>query len=86
MISHSTPAALGGIVVGAGHLDPHRRRRRGNRPGVLSMFASTTHDPPASGQSVAELRTRFRCAVRTGNLLAIDARPIVDRDQPRMSR
>ena len=51
MISPSTPAAPAGIVVGTG---PSTRTvvAAGPRPGVLSTFASTTHDPPRTAVGV----------------------------------
>lgn len=51
MISPSTPAAPAGIVVGTG---PSTRTvvAAGPRPGVLSVFASTTHDPAPTSDGV----------------------------------
>ena len=52
MISPSTPAALAGIVVGAG---PSTRTvvAAGHRPGVLRVPVSTNHDPPSKAIGVA---------------------------------
>lgn len=54
MISPSTPAAVAGIAVGAG---PSTRTivAAGHRPGVLSVFVSTIHDPPRTAVGVTRI-------------------------------
>lgn len=80
MISPSTPAALAGIVVGAGPSTRTVVVAAGHRPGVLSVPAATTHDPAPSTVGVS--RTSLGPDARQPSPADDDR---LDRDQPGMS-